>query len=192
MLEEALAVADPEQRQRIIDDLENFGLISDEEARALEHEPTHPEPTTELDGPPPEDESLTDKAHRLGFDLPDESPETIRRVLDEQEYRTMREAAAIAGLAEAADRFNEEVTRPYIDADLGDSAPELHGRQPVAGEIEDPDARRVDEVVSCQLARRLRLQAGRRSGPALAPGDRPLRVRNTKGRILIFEGVQAA
>ncbi|WP_329415596.1 hypothetical protein OG563_22910 [Nocardia vinacea] len=146
VLEEALAVADPEQRQRIIDDLENFGLISDEEARALEHEPTHPEPTTELDGPPPEDESLTDKAHRLGFDLPDESPETIRRVLDEQQYRTMREAAAIAGLAEAADRFNEEVTRPYVDADLlGDSAPELHGREPVAGEIEDPDARRLDE-----------------------------------------------
>ncbi|MEV4124605.1 hypothetical protein, partial [Nocardia sp. NPDC049707] len=146
VLEEALAVADPEQRQRIIDDLENFGLISDEEARALEHEPTQPEQITEIDGLPPEDESLTDTAHRLGLDLPDESPETIRRVLDEQEYRTMREAAAIAGLAEAADRFNEEVTRPYVDADLeGGSGPELHGREPVAGEIKDPDARRGDE-----------------------------------------------
>ncbi|MGY4102279.1 WXG100-like domain-containing protein [Nocardia sp. R16R-3T] len=146
VLEEALAVADPQQRQRIIDDLENFGLISDEEARALEHEPAPAEPSSEIDAAPPEDESLTDMAHRLGFDLPDDSPETIRRVLDEQEYRTMREAAAIAGLAEAADRFNEELTRPYVNADLsGNSGPELRGREPVAGEIEDPDARRVDE-----------------------------------------------
>ncbi|WP_199857085.1 hypothetical protein, partial [Nocardia suismassiliense] len=151
VLEDALTVADPDQRQRIVDDMERLGLVSEEEARALEQEPPPPpEPVAEPDGPPPEHESLSELADRLGFDLPDEDPATVRRLIDEQEYRTLREAAAIEGLADAFRRYNEEQTRPYTTEDVAgrDSRPALgegEQRNRPPGELEGPDARRRAE-----------------------------------------------
>ncbi|WP_433661709.1 hypothetical protein ACQPW1_05780 [Nocardia sp. CA-128927] len=151
VLEDALSVSDPEQRQRIVDDMERLGLVSEDEARVLEQEPPeHPELPREPDGPPPEHESLSELADRLGFDLPDDDPATVRRVIDEQEYRTLREAAAIEGLADAHRRYNEEQTRPYTKEDVAgeDSRPALdegEQRNRPPGELEGPDARRRDE-----------------------------------------------
>ncbi|NNH71857.1 hypothetical protein HLB23_18665 [Nocardia uniformis] len=114
---------DPELRERIIDSLYDNDLIDAAEAARLDRTPipeqsTEVEPLPEPDAPPA-DESLTDMARRLGFDLPDEDPETVRRVLDEQQYRVLRAAGAIEGLGDAARRLHEEVSRPYSwrDAD---------------------------------------------------------------------------
>ncbi|WP_227999451.1 WXG100-like domain-containing protein [Nocardia australiensis] len=152
VLEDALGVADAQQRERILDDMQRFGLITENEARALENEhqqreneqaQPHPEP----DGPPPEGETLTETAHRLGIELTDESPEAIRQALDEHEFRTLREAAAIEGLADAAKRLDEEQTRPYVMRDMGTGAPELSGRDGTPPRVvEGADAhRRTDD-----------------------------------------------
>ncbi|WP_433577966.1 hypothetical protein [Nocardia brasiliensis] len=150
VLTDALTVSDPEQRRRIVDDMARLGLISDAEAEQLAQQPPAPEPIAEPDGPPPADESLSDMAERLGFELPDDDPATVRRTIDEQEYRTLREAAAVEGLADAYRRFNEEQTRPYTREDVvgQDSRPPLEpgeSRNRPPRELEGPDARRRDE-----------------------------------------------
>ncbi|WP_043682577.1 hypothetical protein, partial [Nocardia vulneris] len=149
VLTDALTVSDPEQRRRIVDDMARLGLISEAQAELLAQQPPAPEPIAEPDGPPPADESLSDMADRLGFELPDDDPATVRRMIDEQEYRTLREAAAVEGLADAYRRFNEEQTRPYTREDVAgqDSrtpleAGESRSRPP--GELEGSGARRRD------------------------------------------------
>ncbi|WP_369027900.1 hypothetical protein, partial [Nocardia farcinica] len=95
---DAFAGADAEQRQRIIDDLLDRDLVSAEEADRLAAEPPADSGAPEPAGPPPDGESLTDAAQRLlGVDLPDESLHTLREVIDEQQYRVVRAAAAIEG-----------------------------------------------------------------------------------------------
>ncbi|WP_280432695.1 hypothetical protein [Nocardia brasiliensis] len=150
VLTDALTVSDPQQRRRIVDDMARLGLISEAEAELLAQQPPAPEPIVEPDGPPPADESLSDMADRLGFELPDDDPATVRRTIDEQEYRTLREAAAVEGLADAYRRFNEEQTRPYTREDVAgqDSRPPLEAgenRNRPPGELEGPDARKRDD-----------------------------------------------
>ncbi|QIS01696.1 hypothetical protein F5X71_04665 [Nocardia brasiliensis] len=151
VLTDALAVADPGQRQRIVEDMERLGLISADEATVLEPEPLAPaEPAAAPADPPSADESLTHLADRLGFELPDDDPATVRRTIDEQEYRTLREAAAVEGLADAYRRFHEEQTRPYTRdevtvRDSRSALPESDQRRRRPGELDGPDARRHDE-----------------------------------------------
>ncbi|WP_084161189.1 hypothetical protein [Nocardia sp. BMG51109] len=118
-------VTDPALRQQIIRDLKTHYLIDTDQVKALEEAPI-PDPPPESgpdpdhdDGPPPDDETLQEMAERLGFRLPDDDPRAIRAALAEQEYRCLRAAAAIEGLADAARRYAEEETRPYVfrDAD---------------------------------------------------------------------------
>ncbi|WP_280305178.1 YwqJ-related putative deaminase [Nocardia neocaledoniensis] len=109
---------DPRLRQDLIDDLEFNGLVDTDEARAMEDAPIPPpEATPEQQGPPPEGETLTEMAERLGIDLDGEGPQDLRRAIDRQSHRLLREIGAIEGLADAARRADEEQTRPYRRAD---------------------------------------------------------------------------
>ncbi|MFC9474166.1 hypothetical protein ACFTS5_18465 [Nocardia sp. NPDC056952] len=135
ILKELFADArDPRLRQDLIDDLEFNGLIDTDEARAMEDAPVPPAETPpEQQGPPPEGETLAEMAERLGIDLDGEGPRDVRRAIDLQSHRLLREIGAIEGLADAARRADEEQTRPYRRADHpADPAPApddrtLHG-----------------------------------------------------------------
>ncbi|MEV4153851.1 hypothetical protein AB0J48_12585 [Nocardia salmonicida] len=109
---------DPRLRQDLIDDLETNGLIDGDEARAMEDAPIPAaDPPPEQQGPPPEGETLTEMAQRLGIELDGDSPQDLRRAIDRQTHRVLREIGAIEGLADSARRAEEEQTRPYRRAD---------------------------------------------------------------------------
>ncbi|MFC8527917.1 hypothetical protein [Nocardia sp. NPDC057227] len=134
--------ATPEQRARVLDDLVRHGLLDAADAAALDRDP--PPPPAELPAPRPDGDTLRETAERLGFDLPDEEPGTVRRVLDEEEYRTVRAAAAAEGLADALRRYREEVTRPYRATDLPiDPDPGDRQRHPRYADRPDPAGRPV-------------------------------------------------
>ncbi|MFE9787959.1 hypothetical protein ACFYO7_21525 [Nocardia salmonicida] len=119
ILKELFDVArDPRLRQDLIDDLEYNGLIDGDEARAMEDAPIPAaDPPPERQGPPPEGETLTEMAQRLGIELDGDSPRDLRRAIDRQTHRVLREIGAIEGLADSARRAEEEQTRPYRRAD---------------------------------------------------------------------------
>ncbi|WP_336085378.1 WXG100-like domain-containing protein [Nocardia sp. SSK8] len=119
ILEELFATSrDPRLRQDLIDDLEFNGLIDTDTARAMEDAPLPDPPRPpEQPGSPPEGESLTDMAQRLGIDLDSDSPQDVRAAIDRQTHRVLRELGAIEGLADAAHRAEAEQTRPYRRAD---------------------------------------------------------------------------
>ncbi|MGF0315119.1 hypothetical protein [Nocardia fluminea] len=109
---------DPQLRQDLIDDLEYNVLIGDDEARAMEDAPIPAaDPPPEQQGPPPEGETLTEMAQRLGIELDSDSPQDLRRAIDRQTHRVLREIGAIEGLADSARRAEEEQTRPYRRTD---------------------------------------------------------------------------
>ncbi|MFC9661354.1 hypothetical protein ACFVJ5_14060 [Nocardia sp. NPDC127606] len=142
MLLHALDRAEGELRRQIIDDLDMRGLISLDDADALRQgePPSWAEPPPVPDSHlPVADNSLTGLAARFGFTLPDESPLTVRRVVDEQTYLAWRDAAAVEGLAAAARRAEVEGTVPYVRTsdpepraalDGGTRQPELEGSAP--------------------------------------------------------------
>ncbi|MFD3744515.1 hypothetical protein [Nocardia sp. NPDC058633] len=131
---------DPQLRQDLIDDLELNGLIDTDEARAMEDAPIPPaDPRAEQPGPPPEGETLTQMADRLGIHLRGDGAAEIRRAIDRQSHRLLREIGAIEGLADAARRADEEQTRPYRRADHpADPAQAPDGRT-----LSEPDQRRA-------------------------------------------------
>ncbi|WP_427905536.1 hypothetical protein [Nocardia sp. FBN12] len=131
---------DPQLRQDLIDDLEYNGLIDTDEARAMEDAPVPPvDPKPEQQGPPPEGETLTEMADRLGIHLRGDGAAEIRRAIDLQSHRLLREIGAIEGLADAARRADEEQTRPYRRADHpADPAQAPDGRA-----LSEPDQRRA-------------------------------------------------
>ncbi|MFD4428487.1 hypothetical protein [Nocardia sp. NPDC058497] len=134
---------DARLRQDLIDDLEFNGLVDTDEARAMEDTPIPPaEAKSEQQGPPPEGETLTEMAERLGIVLDGEGPQDVRRAIDLQSHRLLREIGAIEGLADAARRADEEQTRPYRRADHpADPAPAPDDRT-----LDGPD--RLREVES--------------------------------------------
>ncbi|MEU4319040.1 hypothetical protein AB0F85_16210 [Nocardia fluminea] len=144
ILKELFADArDPQLRQDLIDDLEFNGLIDTDEARAMEDSPIPPADTQpEQQGPPPEGETLTEMADRLGIHLRGDGPAEIRRAIDQQTHRVLREIGAVEGLADAARRAEEEQTRPYRRADHPADA------EPVAAPDERtlPESQRPREV----------------------------------------------
>ncbi|MFD4354892.1 hypothetical protein ACFWPX_20215 [Nocardia sp. NPDC058518] len=144
ILEELFGVADAELRQELIDSLEFNNLVDFDEARALEEAPPYDPARPELDGPPPEGESLTDMADRLGFRLDDESPEALRRAITEQTHRVLREVSEIAGLAAAAARADEEQSRPYLRPDQSLDEPGTNALDTVPDGI-DPRSTELDE-----------------------------------------------
>ncbi|MGW0180772.1 hypothetical protein, partial [Nocardia sp. NPDC003345] len=143
--------ADPEQQQRILDELRDRGLITDEEADSLadalaeEREGGARPPV----GPAPDGESLTDAAQRLlDIELPDESPETLAGIIDEQQYRVVRATGAIEGLAAAVRRYLIEQTLPYTMQDAPPGADSERGipRADAPGELDGPRRPAADEV----------------------------------------------
>ncbi len=71
----------------------------------------------------PADE-LRAAAGRLGIELTDLSPETVRRALDTAEYQNLRRAAVIEALRDAAHRFNaEHADIPYRPQSISDHNP---------------------------------------------------------------------
>ncbi|WP_280499126.1 toxin glutamine deamidase domain-containing protein [Nocardia cyriacigeorgica] len=144
---DAFPGANAEQRQRILDDLLDRDLISGEEAERLADEPPAGVGAPEPAGPPPDGESLTDAAQRLlGVDLPDESPQTLRDLIDEHQYRVVRAAAAIEGLAAAAQRLHEEQTLPYTKLDWDGTEPDAPGldRGAEPAQLDGPERRPED------------------------------------------------
>ncbi|MFD6105984.1 hypothetical protein ACFWFQ_25325, partial [Nocardia salmonicida] len=124
---------DPQLRQDLIDDLEYNGLIDDDQARAMEDAPIPAaDPPPEQQGPPPEGETLTEMAQRLGIELDGDSPQDLRRAIDRQTHRVLREIGAVEGLADSARRAEEEQTRPYRRVD-----------HPAAEPVPAPDERTV-------------------------------------------------
>ncbi|WP_156371328.1 hypothetical protein, partial [Nocardia arizonensis] len=155
LLETLDRTTDPRVRQELINDLEIHNLVDFDHARDLETTaPQEAAPPPEPDEAAPEGESLTDMANRMGFDLDDESPQALRRAIDEQSYRVLREVGAIEGLADAARRANEEQTRPYgrvQDSDQPAATPD--GRTlpdgdhtPPRGELGSDTPRRRDDT----------------------------------------------
>ncbi|NEW58720.1 hypothetical protein GV794_24220 [Nocardia cyriacigeorgica] len=147
---EVFTGADAEQRQRIIDDLLDRELITTEEAERLADEPPADTEQAEPAGPPSEGESLTDAARRLlDVELPDESLRTLRELIDEHQYRVVRAAAAIEGLAAAAQRLHEEQTLPFTraawDGTTDDGAPGLD-RGPDPAQLDGPPRRPDDDT----------------------------------------------
>ncbi|WP_194825895.1 YwqJ-related putative deaminase [Nocardia sp. XZ_19_231] len=141
MLRHALARAEGELRRKIIDELDLRGLISIEDADALRRGelPSWAEPPSVPESSllPVADDSLTGLAARSGFDLPDESPLTVRRVVDEQTYLAWRDAAAVEALAAAARRVELESSIPYASPSDPTPRPALEGGNRQA-EIEGP------------------------------------------------------
>lgn len=83
------------------------------------------QPRVESDAPQdnPADE-LRAAADRLGLELNDISPETLRRARDTAEYQNLRRAAVIEALREAAHRFNaEHADIPYQPQSITDHNP---------------------------------------------------------------------
>ncbi|MEU2136640.1 hypothetical protein, partial [Nocardia rhamnosiphila] len=143
--------ATPEQQRQILDALRDRGLLSGDEAAALADGLAEERAArgSELPvGPAPEGESLTDAARRLlDIDLPDDSPETLARVIDEQQYRVARATGAIEGLAAAVRRYRIEQTLPYTMRDAPPAADTERGL-PRAGDpaaLDDPGGRRTED-----------------------------------------------
>ncbi|WP_157163330.1 DUF6782 family putative metallopeptidase [Nocardia aobensis] len=69
-------------------------------------------------------DDLRAAADRLGVDLSDISPETLRRALDTAEYQNLRRAAVIEALRDAAHRYNaEHADIPYRPQSITDHNP---------------------------------------------------------------------
>ncbi|WP_222596517.1 YwqJ-related putative deaminase, partial [Nocardia neocaledoniensis] len=196
---------DPRLRQDLIDDLEFNGLVDTDEARAMEDAPIPPPETKpEQQGPPPEGETLTEMAERLGIDLDGEGPQDLRRAIDRQSHRLLREIGAIEGLADAARRADEEQTRPYRRADHpADPAPAPDDRtlnQPDRlREIESDEPRDEDDYFDDEVGpAEPRSHWGDTSAPRPVPFSREVSFldKDPLGRflrdlIVAFEGVTA-
>ncbi len=134
MLLHALDRAEGDLRRQIIDDLDMHRLIALEDANTLRRGETpwwdEPLDVPESSQLPVADNSLTGLAARFGFNLPDESPPTVRRVVDEQTYLAWRDAAAVEGLAAAARRAEVEGTVPYVRTSDPDPRAALDGGTP--------------------------------------------------------------
>lgn len=140
-----------EQQRRILEALRDRELISGDEAAALADGPAEESEArgSELPvGPAPEGESLTDAARRLlDIDLPDGSPETLARVIDEQQYRVARATGAIEGLAAAVRRYRIEQILPYTMRDAPPVADTERGlpRADEPAALDDPGGRRTED-----------------------------------------------
>ncbi|WP_227984303.1 hypothetical protein [Nocardia spumae] len=84
-------------------------------------------PAQQGESPAPHDnpaDELRAAADRLGIDLTDLSPETLRRALDTAEYQNLRRAAVIEALRDAAHRYNaEHADIPYRPQSISDHNP---------------------------------------------------------------------
>lgn len=139
------------QQREILDALLDHGLLTRAEADALVDGPAEERDLrgSELPvGPPSEAESPADAARRLlDIELPDDSPETLARIIDEQQYRVARATGAIEGLAAAVRRYLIEQSLPYTMRDMPPAADTDRGipraEQPAA--LDDPSGRRPGE-----------------------------------------------